>query len=727
MDLIHQFIDDMHKNGCAPKRQSDIKPTNKRTNYSLCDAKGNKKHGYYKLQIDGDFAFGFYGDYRLDNYFSWHSKSDKTYTKEQLEEFKHKAEVDRKAAEDETKRIHSQKAIETQEFLMFLDEAQSHPYLTKKQIEPCGTLISGENLIIPMCIGDEQWNYQRIKEDGEKLFYAGAKLSGTYYKINGAGDTVYICEGFATGATVHMVTGATVYVAFNAGNIGHVVKLLKGRHNNIVIAADNDHETIINKKKYNTGIEKAKSTGLPYAFPVFKDGRGLSDFNDLYIAEGKEAVIKCLQDTQSVPAKAAGDDVKLAITSSTAPAVNWEDQFIRNKNGIVPTSTINATLVMQNDPALRGIFCYDSFAKRLLLRKCPPWANENEFEVRGIQDHDYLPLECYLERTYGIRAAKNKCADLVEAVAHEKHNVINPACEYFSALEWDGIDRLENWLIDYVTDGEQNHEYLRIVGKKFMCGLAARAMQPGIKFDTMIIFEGEQYAGKSYLSRIMATIGDEEYFLDDFKDIENKDALMKMQGKLVVEFPEISTMRKAEVNDLKAFISRQDDEFRPPYGRNTINAPRQCVFIGTVNPEGHYLRDVTGNRRYWPVSCRKKLPIEDLRDVMPMLHAEAAHLVREGEQLWLAPDEYEVAKIEQAKRVMEDMWTDKIEELVQHAHEITTDEICLTLSLPSEKQSPLVYSRISQIMTSLGFVPARISQGSKRVRGYKKIINKNDF
>jgi predicted P-loop ATPase len=277
-------------------------------------------------------------------------------------------------------------------------------------------------------------------------------------------------------------------------------------------------------------------------------------------------------------------------------------------------------------------------------------------------------------------------------------------------------------LLDYVAGGheKQSDEYLGLVGRKFMCGLAARAMYPGIKFDTMIILEGEQYAGKSSLARIMATVNGEEYFLDDFKDIENKDALMKMQGKLIVEFPEISTLRKAEINDLKAFISRQEDEYRPPYGRTIRRSPRQCVFVGTVNPEGPYFKDMTGNRRYWPISCRSRLDLVGLKNAMPYLHAEAAHLVRNGEKLYLTETEYNIAKGEQEKRCMFDLWTDRIESYVKNYNRVATDDICAHLELSMDKRSPIVFGRIQQIMASLGYKPTRYRESGSLKRGFIK-------
>lgn len=736
-EILQEFISFMVTNGLPPHATNDIKGDNKRRNYRTADDRVSKKSGFYKLEIDGDFGYGYFGSYKTDEYYSFCSTSSKKYSKSEIEAFRKKA--DKEKIEELKKRedLYELKSKETQDFLFFLERVKSHSYLKKKKLpEGFGALHSGENLIIPMQDFDKIWNYQRIKEDGEKLYYKDAKKSGTWFAIEGETDTIYIAEGYATACTVHMATGKTVLCAFDSGNIEAAIKKVLEKYPNaiLVMAADNDHETTINGKHRNTGIETAKKINakypqIEYRYPVFKDGTGKSDYNDLYVHEGLQEVVNQLQASAQCadPVSTSGGEILPTDATQDVPASvpanddEWRNRLIITKSGIDQRSTINATLIVEHDDALKGIFKYDSFSKQILLMKCPPWMEEEDFTVRPIQDHDYIPLECYLESEWRLKVPKNKCADIISTVAQYKKNTFNPAKEYFDSLSWDGKKRLNTWLKNYVTDGSQSDEYLSIVGSKFICGLAARAMYPGIKFDTMIILEGEQYAGKSFLSRIMGTIHGEEYFLDDFKDIENKDALMKMQGKLVIEFPEISTMRKAEVNDLKAFITRQTDEFRPPYGRNTMVAPRQCVFIGTVNPEGAYFKDMTGNRRYWPVSCRRRLGLTELKQIMPQLHAEAAHRVKNGEQLWLTDDQYKIAQLEQNKRVISDLWIDKIEEIISIRNAITTDEILSGLGVDNSKRNNMVFGRIQQIMAHLGWKASRVRDGGKQKRGFTKI------
>jgi putative DNA primase/helicase len=699
----------------------------------------NKRKGFYRLSINDDFGRGYFGHWRTGEWHAWHSRSDKKYTAEEKRAFAKKIKEDKERADREKEERHRAMAVEAQDTILFLNEASAdHPYISHKGIKPYRSLAYEDKILLPIHDDKEVWSYQTIDGNGNKYILKGARKQGNWLHIEGD-EIILLCEGYATGCSLHEATGHTVYVCFDAYNLitagGRIRKANPGAK--IIVGADNDQDKEKAAGK-NTGIQDgikaATALKADIVWPTFEKGSGLSDFNDLHKLNGLEAVKNRIREAGRRPPRpeeAAGgvlpsnpdaDDSQTPGGDLSPQVPDWQDGLqLTSKGEVVQRSTVNLLLIVANDEELNGVFVYDSFAKRIIVCRCPPWEDPGLFRVRQLQDYDYVRLEAWLENKWALRTGKARIADAIESTATLPFNTINPASEYFKSLIWDGIPRLDGWLNNFVSDKRQPPEYLSLVGKKFLCGLAARAMSPGIKFDTMIILEGRQYAGKSFLSKVMATVNGEEYFLDDFKDIENKDALMKMQGKLIIEFPEISTMRKAEVNDLKAFLSRTHDVFRPPYGRNTIEAGRQCVFVGTVNPEGPYLRDVTGNRRYWPISCRDKLEMGNLQEIMPMLHAEAAHLVKNGEQLWLKDDEYQLCVIEQDKRVMTDIWIDKIEEIVRGRDEITTDDLLMELCIPVEKRNQIVYTRLMQSMIALGFVSDRIGVGRTRKRGYRKI------
>jgi len=744
-DFINDFIEFASQKGLAPASSKDIVPDNKRRNYRLWDDPPKKKRGYYKLEIDGDFAYGFCGDYRSDVCHSWHAHTKtKPLTKKERDNLKVLAEKRKRAHERQRLKGHeaaAEKALD--EYMFHTSKVKAdHPYLVKKNIQPYGLEMSGQNLFIPMYDGDgKMWNRQIILPNGKKLFLGGGRKQGTFFKIEGKEDIVFVCEGFATGASVHEATGCTVYVAFDAGNLSSALEeILKSRKNAqkcaIIIAGDNDRETVINGKPHNTGLlkglEAAKKHDIRFIMPDLNDDdQGIADFNDIHVKYGVEYLKNMMENLVTSPPDYGSPSPKPneidRIKSHEAEKGghpqskvpdDWVGQLTTDKNGRIKKTDPNLKRIMIYDESILGAYRYNSFDKNIFVMFQPPTEEEDGFSPRKLQDNDYFPLQVYIAEAWGISISKNTAADLIEYASKRRENTFNPAKDYFESLEWDGVSRIDSWLWDYVSDHRQDEHYVRMVGRKFLCGMAARAMQPGVKFDTMLILEGRQYAGKSRLCRILATIKGEEYFLDDFRDIDNKDALMKMQGKLIVEFPEISTLRKNEVNDLKAFLSREEDVYRAPYGRNTLTAPRQCVFIGTVNPEGPYFKDMTGNRRYWPVSCRHSLRLEGLSEITHQLHAEAAHLVKSKEQLWLTEEEYDEAKVEQKKRTSVDPWTGDIENFVLRRTRVSSKELCEVVGVPIEKRNTYIYQRISQIMSHLGFENGQYKEHGRSIRGY---------
>lgn len=743
-EFTQKFIEAMNDAGIPPSNPGAILGEDKLLSYHIVGDKQGQKKGFYRLALDPDFAYGYFGDYRIGEPHAWHARTDRKITKQERDEIDARMAAHRAKIQQEEADRHNKCATEAVDATMFLNNAASHPYLTKKQIGPNGALISGQDLIIPMSDQTKVWSYQTIKPDGEKLFFggqAGARARGLWFKIPGD-DTICLAEGFATGASIKEATGHTVYVCFNAGNLIACAKPIRDLHPNakIIVCADNDH---FKKDKdgnvIQTGIKKAIAAAMEIdAYITYPDAKDLgddkTDFNDLHVIMGLDAVKGRIQLFCKKPNEIRLDHINgssdeaiaggVAVphdTSAPRPNSDWRSFLQLKKDGsIVERSVTNLLLIMKNDEHLVGVFKYNSFAKNVIMSRCPPWENEQTFRVRQVQDYDYIRLESFLETTDGLKTGREKCADAILSTAQLPCNTFNPATDYFEALEWDGVQRLNTWLKDYVSNHTQSEQYLKIVGRKFVCGLAARAMNPGVKFDTMIILEGKQNGGKSRLANALATINGAEYFLDDFRDIDNKDSLMKIQGKLVVEFPEITTMRRTEVNELKGFLSRQTDSFRPPYARNTIEAPRQCVFIGTVNPEGEYLRDVTGNRRYWPISCRDKIDLDTIKDLMPQLHAEAAFLVKNGEQLWLNEEEYELAARQQEERVLMDAWQERINDLVKAREWVSTEEILESLSIPFERRTATEVARVSKIMVTLGWIRSRKRDGLSRFRGWVK-------
>ena len=258
-------------------------------------------------------------------------------------------------------------------------------------------------------------------------------------------------------------------------------------------------------------------------------------------------------------------------------------------------------------------------------------------------DTDDACIRNYLSTVYQIKG-KGIIDDAITEVMNQ--NKFHPVREYLTALNWDGTERVDSLFIDFI--GAEDTPYIRAVTRKWLCGAIARVMEPGIKFDTAIVLYGEQGLGKSV---ILERLGG-KWFNNTLQDIKTKDALEQIQGAWINELAELSPTYKNDNEIVKAFLSRTTDRFRVPYGRRTEEYPRQCVFAGSTN-NLLFLKDRTGNRRFWPISGNKQRKVRnswDLsKDEVDQIWAEAFMLWANGESLVLDESlEQEAIKIQQS-------------------------------------------------------------------------------
>jgi putative DNA primase/helicase len=205
--------------------------------------------------------------------------------------------------------------------------------------------------------------------------------------------------------------------------------------------------------------------------------------------------------------------------------------------------------------------------------------------------------------------------------AHPFHPVRN----YLDSLRWDGKPRIERWLTYYV--GAEDNDYHRAVGPRWLIGAVARIYQPGCMLRTALVLEGPQELRKSTTAAVLGGA----WFTDTPQDLRSKDAMQDLQGVWIIELAELAALGTAGQDRIKAFMSSGTDRFRPAFGRLVQAHPRQCAFIGTVNPDGTgYLKDPTGGSRFWPVRCGPHIDIEALRHDRDQLWAEAVHRYRAG-------------------------------------------------------------------------------------------------
>lgn len=358
------------------------------------------------------------------------------------------------------------------------------------------------------------------------------------------------------------------------------------------------------------------------------------------------------------------EDVKLTLAAEKrqqaqeefAEDDDWQKQLeYEPKTMILKNNLHNVLVILQNDPKLKGIR-YNEFSDGMEIEDAP-W--KRPFHFKYWREADDAQLVAYIDSNYGTFSARNYDLAVTKVCDDRSYH---PVKDYFASLpEWDGKTRVETLLIQCF--GAADNAYVRSVTRKTFVGAVARIMHPGCKFDTMLVLNGFQGQKKSSLLRRLCG----EWFNDDvsFAQTKDKTAAEKLQGYWIIEFSEMTGLKKADIEGLKAFISRQNDIYRASYGRRPTPHMRQCIFIGTTNADNGFLRDTTGNRRYWPVKTTKKLeedPASISDDFVSQFWAEALYRYNNGEKLYLEDDSVlKFAVLEQ----QEAMETDEREGIVK--------------------------------------------------------------
>lgn len=315
--------------------------------------------------------------------------------------------------------------------------------------------------------------------------------------------------------------------------------------------------------------------------------------------------------------------------ADTPEDTDWRGQLRITEKGAIAQTIENVVIILQHDPKLAGRLALNEMEHNIVTLSSLPWRT-----VKGQSqwtDADDAALRYYLEKTYGL-GGKDRIFDAVNVVAQQAS--FHPVRDYLDSCDWDGIPRVDTLLIDYL--GAEDNAYTRAVTRKTLAAAVARIYQPGCKFDYMLTLRGRQGLGKSAL---IARLGG-EWFSDSFTTIQGKEAYEQVMGVWLMEVGELAGMRKAEAETIKLYVSKQRDRFRPAYGRRMQDFPRQCIFIGTTN-ETQFLRDTTGNRRFWIVDT-PGTPTRKWTDLSPELvrsiWGEAVRIYNAGEKLYLDPE-----------------------------------------------------------------------------------------
>ena len=323
---------------------------------------------------------------------------------------------------------------------------------------------------------------------------------------------------------------------------------------------------------------------------------------------------------------------------------DWQAGLEIDKKGEFKNTLTNMVLIIKHDPTLQGIY-YNQLRDGIDADDEVPWKRLKP----GWNKTDDASLAGYIDACYKLYSpGKLRDAALKVAVERARH----PIRDYLNSLPaWDGVQRLDTLLVDYL--GADDSEYVRAVTRKTLVAAVARVMEPGIKFDYMLVLNGPQGIGKSTL---FAKLGG-HWFSDSLSiaDMRDKTAAEKLQGYWIVEVGELAGIKKVDEETLKSFLSRQDDKYRASYGYAVEDHPRQCVIVGSTNKTTGFLRDLTGNRRFWPVKVPGSdiLRPWDLKDV-GQVWAEAYVRYRAGEKLFLEGRVEEAAQMIQIEALESD-------------------------------------------------------------------------
>lgn len=329
-------------------------------------------------------------------------------------------------------------------------------------------------------------------------------------------------------------------------------------------------------------------------------------------------------------------------------AKGWEARLVRTKEGELASHVSNAVTILRNDINWRGVLAFDVFLQQIVFRREPVWYADDAptTAIDVLDDDGEIRLCAWLFRRYRLALNKDTTAQAAHIVA--KGAAFDSLVDYLDGLTWDGSARLGSWLTTYL--GAPDTPYTRLVGSWFLISAVARGYRPGEQVDHALILEGDQSEGKSSIVR--ALFGD--MFSESPIDLANKDKFITIQGIWCQSFDELAGLLRSENEPAKNFITATEDRYRPPYGRHAVKVKRRCVFAGTVNPGGvGYLKDPTGNRRYWPVACGVMGSIDRealLRD-REQLFAEAVHAFKAGAKWWPSTtDEKALCRQEQELR-----------------------------------------------------------------------------
>lgn len=416
---------------------------------------------------------------------------------------------------------------------------------------------------------------------------------------------------------------------------------------------------------------------------------------------------------------------------------HWLMPFWNKKKFFWMVSRELVIAALENDDRLNGVLAYNQLANAIEMRRPMPWPHAKAGPITGSVD---LLLGRYLSLRYGLPAiSRAALSEAIETVALQ--NPYHPVQDYLLDLNerevWDGVARLDKWLVHVIGESDKTlpdavYRYLCLVGRYWLLGMVNRAMDPGCKFDYCPVLEGPGGLRKSTLVKTLAS---KEWFSDTHFDVSRgKEGQEQVQGLWVYEIAEMAQFSKAEVELIKAFISAEVDRYRPSYGRTVEKFPRQCVMAGTTNQK-QWLRDRTGNRRFWPIPVRNTIRIDWLAKFRDQLMAEAFVQYLQGERYHPDPEEEDrLFKPMQESRLVESTVMSALLEVLTRdptatgigsvvnnlADFVTMKQICEALHVDAGKSSAALDSQIRGWLEHEGWTYCKKQINGVRAHGWAR-------
>ena len=632
--------------GIAPAEGERLSLDGLKHRYRITGDRAGKRNGEFCVYMD-DRPAGWAKDYKgRVEYATWAffkaGENKPQWTEEERREYIRRKEAEKAAAARQKEMERARASAEARKMWESATEPRpGHPYLKKKGLTGTyGERQLGRKLLVPlMNARGEVVNVQRITADGKKLFVKDAPVAGCFFVLGadrlsgsasptqGGMKPVFMCEGFATGATVHEATGRPVAVCWDCGNLARAAEHLRQLYpGQLVLAADNDHLTPGNPGMA-AAFELAETFGIPFTAPKFeKDEKG-TDWNDYAALHGIEQTAEHIYSRLEEARKAPDLEKNFRFP-----------RWVHEKGNGAPAGTLENLKVLL---AHEGISVSYDEVKKDIRYSLPDAMREERFGPDNRQNAVFAEILSLCEQW---RFPTVNLDAFLVSIASENRN--NPVDMWIQSRGWDGKDRVGELAATLTLAPWFPEDMKALLIRRWLVSAIAACETTNFKARGVLVLQGAQAIGKTSWFASLVPPGS-GWFLDGVAlDPEDKDSLKRVISHWIIELGELeATFKKADINKLKSYITSSVDVVRLPWARKFSDFPRRTVFCASVNT-AEFLVDTTGNSRWWCLPCQS-IDYRHGLDVQ-QVWAQARVMFLDGEKWWLTPEEE--ARLEKINR-----------------------------------------------------------------------------